>query len=58
MEEMRQSCRIVLQCLNKMPRGEILTDDHKICPPTRAEMKVITVIINNYTRQFHYNLFV
>ncbi|CAH1113383.1 unnamed protein product [Psylliodes chrysocephalus] len=39
MEEMRQSCRIVLQCLNKMPRGEILTDDHKICPPTRAEMK-------------------
>lgn len=38
-EEIRQSCRIVLQCLNKMPSGEIKIDDAKICPPKRAEMK-------------------
>ena len=40
MEEMRQSLRIIEQCLNKMPEGEIRTDDHKIVPPKRAEMKV------------------
>ena len=40
MEEMRQSLRIILQCLNKMPGGEIKVDDNKITPPKRAEMKV------------------
>lgn len=40
MEEMRQSLRIIEQCLNKMPAGEIKTDDNKIVPPKRAEMKV------------------
>merc|ERR1719334_122292 len=30
MEEMRQSVRIVEQCLNKMPAGEIKTDDNKV----------------------------
>lgn len=39
-EEMRQSLNIVIQCLNKMPKGEIKVDDHKIVPPKRAEMKV------------------
>jgi len=39
MEEMRQSVRIMVQCLNKMPPGEIKTDDHKVTPPSRAEMK-------------------
>lgn len=38
-EEMRQSIRIIEQCLNKMPPGEIKTDDHKIVPPKRSEMK-------------------
>nr|CAI5837740.1 unnamed protein product [Callosobruchus analis] len=28
-EEMRQSCRLVVQCLNKIPAGEVKTDDHK-----------------------------
>lgn len=37
---MRQSLRIILQCLNKMPEGEIKVDDAKISPPKRAEMKV------------------
>ena len=40
MEEMRQSLRIILQCLNKMPEGEVKIDDAKITPPSRAEMKV------------------
>lgn len=41
MEEMRQSLRIIHQCLNQMPAGEIKTDDNKVCPPKRAEMKVM-----------------
>lgn len=45
MEEMRESLRIIEQCLNKMPAGEIRTDDNKIVPPKRAEMKV------NFTRK-------
>jgi NADH dehydrogenase (ubiquinone) Fe-S protein 2 len=40
MEEMRQILRIIEQCLNKMPAGEIKVDDHKIVPPKRGEMKV------------------
>lgn len=39
-EEMRQSLRIILQSLNKMPEGEIKVDDAKISPPKRSEMKV------------------
>lgn len=41
-EEMRQSIRIISQCLNKMPPGEIKVDDAKVSPPKRAEMKVGT----------------
>ncbi|CAH1155070.1 unnamed protein product [Phaedon cochleariae] len=37
--EMRQSCRLIEQCLNKMPTGEVKIDDHKISPPKRHEMK-------------------
>jgi len=39
MEEMRESVKIVDQCLNKMPPGEIKIDDAKISPPRRKEMK-------------------
>lgn len=38
-EEFRQSLRIIDQCLNKMPEGQIKVDDHKIVPPPRASMK-------------------
>lgn len=38
-EEMRQSLRIINQCVNKMPGGPIKTQDYKVCPPPRAEMK-------------------
>ena len=40
MEEMRQSLRIIHQCLNQMPTGEIKVDDHKVTPPKRSDMKV------------------
>ncbi|VDP86096.1 unnamed protein product [Echinostoma caproni] len=39
LEEMRQSIRIMQQCLNKMPAGEVKVDDAKITPPKRSEMK-------------------
>lgn len=38
-EEMRQSLRIIDQCINKMPEGPIKTQDYKVCPPPRDEMK-------------------
>jgi hypothetical protein len=43
-EEMRQSVRIILQCLNAMPDGEVRVDDNKITPPRRAEMKVYQTV--------------
>jgi len=39
MREMRESLRIMYQCLNDMPEGDIQTDDAKCVPPSRAEMK-------------------
>lgn len=38
-EEMRQSLNIIQQCLNKIPAGPIKTDDQKITPPARLQMK-------------------
>uniref|UniRef100_A0A5P9NW35 NADH dehydrogenase [ubiquinone] iron-sulfur protein 2 n=1 Tax=Coleochaete scutata TaxID=3125 RepID=A0A5P9NW35_COLSC len=38
-EEMRQSLRIIIQCLNSMPDGMVKTDDRKITPPSRSQMK-------------------
>jgi NADH dehydrogenase (ubiquinone) Fe-S protein 2 len=38
-EEMRQSVKIINQCLNKIPQGFIKVDDRKISPPARALMK-------------------
>jgi NADH-quinone oxidoreductase subunit D len=40
-EEMRQSNRIVQQCVDWLRNnpGPVMLDDHKIAPPTRVEMK-------------------
>ncbi len=40
MEEMRQSLKIIEQCLQGMPEGPIMVQNHKITPPKRADMKV------------------
>jgi len=39
MEEMRQSLRIIVQCIEKMPIGGIKVENKKITCPTRVEMK-------------------
>jgi len=38
-EEMRQSLRIIDQCLNQMPSGPIKTDNQKVTPPSRLQLK-------------------
>ena len=38
-EEMRQSMRIVEQVLADLPEGPVATDDMKVVPPKRGEMK-------------------
>ncbi len=39
MLEMRESLRIIYQCLEKMPDGPVKSDDSKVSPPPRAAMK-------------------
>ena len=38
-EEMRQSLKIIRQCLRDMPDGLVMTDDLKVAPPRREDMK-------------------
>ena len=38
-EEMRQSVKIIKQCLEKLPPGPVKVNDRKIAPPPRSEMK-------------------
>ncbi|APR97758.1 NADH-quinone oxidoreductase subunit D [Wolbachia endosymbiont of Folsomia candida] len=40
MAEIRQSISLVKQCIEKMPEGPIKTEDRKISPPPREEMKM------------------
>ena len=47
--EMRESIKIIKQCLEKMPEGEIMTSDTKIAPPKRAKMKhSMEAMINHF----------
>ena len=39
MQELRQSLKIIRQCIENMPDGPVKADDRKVCPPPRAEMK-------------------
>jgi NADH-quinone oxidoreductase subunit D len=56
-EEVRQSARIMRQCLNDMPEGPIASLDRKIVPPKRGEMKQsMEALIHHfklYTEGFH-----
>ena len=38
-EEMRESLRIIMQCLNQLPTGLFKTDDRKITSPSRPQLK-------------------
>jgi NADH-quinone oxidoreductase subunit D len=57
MEEMRQSVRLMRQCLEKMPEGPVRADDQKVVPPKRAEMKrSMEALIHHfklYTEGYH-----
>ena len=57
MEEMRQCLRIIKQCLDEMPEGLVATDDRRIVPPPRAEMKAsMEALIQQfklYTEGYH-----
>ncbi|NBX04009.1 MAG: NADH-quinone oxidoreductase subunit D [Alphaproteobacteria bacterium] len=49
MEEMRQSLKIIKQCIAQMPKGPIMTLDTKIAPPKRALMKhSMEALINHF----------
>ncbi|MBU6166641.1 MAG: NADH-quinone oxidoreductase subunit D [Alphaproteobacteria bacterium] len=39
MEEMRESVKIIQQCVRDMPAGAHITDNRKVAPPSRREMK-------------------
>ena len=41
MEEMRQSNRIIRQCIDWLRKhpGPVMSDDHKVAPPSRVDMK-------------------
>jgi NADH-quinone oxidoreductase subunit D len=61
MEEMRQSVRIMKQCIERLRtaegQGPVVVDDHKIVPPRRAVMKrSMEALIHHfklYTEGFH-----
>lgn len=56
-EEVRQSARIMRQCLRDMPDGPVASENHKVKPPRRAEMKrSMEPLIHHfklYTEGFH-----
>jgi NADH-quinone oxidoreductase subunit D len=56
-EEMRQSLRIIEQCIQNMPGGPATSVDRKVTPPPRAEMKrSMEALIHHfklYTEGFH-----
>lgn len=57
MEEMRQSLRIMKQCIEMIPGGPVHTKDGKAFPPRRAEMKrSMEALIHHfklYTEGYH-----
>ncbi|MGH6718702.1 MAG: NADH-quinone oxidoreductase subunit D [Alphaproteobacteria bacterium] len=57
MAEMRQSVAIMRQCLEHMPDGPVKTEDRKVAPPPRGEMKrSMEALIHHfklYTEGYH-----
>lgn len=47
--EMRQSVKIIMQCINNIPKGLVRLDDNKITPPYRKQMKTsMEALINHF----------
>jgi NADH-quinone oxidoreductase subunit D len=38
-EEMRQSVRLIRQCIARMPQGRVMVDDYKVAMPDRADIE-------------------
>ncbi len=57
MEEMRQSVRIIKQCLDQMPEGLVKVKNYKVTTPPREEMKTsMEALIHHfklYTEGYH-----
>ena len=57
MAEMRESMKIMKQCLSKLPEGPVKVNDYKVSPPPRAEMKdSMEALIHHfklYTEGYH-----
>ena len=55
--EMRESLKIVQQCIKQMPGGPASSTDHKVMPPSRGEMKhSMEALIHHfklYTEGYH-----
>jgi NADH dehydrogenase I D subunit len=57
-EEMRESLKIILQCLNQMPQGSVRVDDRKISAPSRVEMKTSMESLIHHFKLFSEGYFV
>ena len=51
-EEMRESVKLILQCIEKMPEGPVTVDDPKISPPKRSEAKPDMESLINHFKLF------
>ena len=55
--EMTESIKLMRQCIEKMPEGPVLSEDNKVSPPRRGEMKrSMEALIHHfklYTEGFH-----
>ncbi|XP_030376474.1 uncharacterized protein LOC115625535 [Scaptodrosophila lebanonensis] len=56
--EMRESIRIIEQCLQLMPEGEVKVDDRKITPPPRRKMKSGMEDLIHHFKHFSQGIFV
>ena len=56
-QEMYESIKIIEQCIAKIPDGEVVTDDKRVAPPKREDMKnSMESLINHfklYTEGYH-----
>jgi NADH dehydrogenase (ubiquinone) Fe-S protein 2 len=54
--EMRESVRIIVQCLNNMPEGPIKVDDIKVVAPSRSDMKTSMEALIHHFKFFTENI--